>query len=231
MDIEVTHSPEFSVAEPQSVPSRMSVVLVEEAKVGGTQCFGCQRVDQDLWLLAGVAKPASVTVCEDSHVSPCVGGTLSSTDLAGRLFPVVPAGIPFPVGHVGTVGPCGTQSPSDFEPVGPDGPYVSPIGPCGTQSPSDFEPVGPDGPYVGPVGPCGTLSHSYSEPVGPDGPYVGPVGPCGTQSPSDSELVGPDVNMFKISRGYAVQHRSTFTNDGELLLAEPDGSQHTPKRW
>ena len=98
-------------------------------------------------------------------------------DLAGRLFPVVPAGTPFPVGPVGL---CGMQSPFDFDPVGP---YV---GPCGTQSPSVFEPVGPDGPYVGP---CGTLSPSDSEPVGPDGPYVGP---CGTQSPSDSELVGTD---------------------------------------
>ena len=63
------------------------MVLVEQAKVGGTQCLGCPRVDQDLRLLAGVAKPASVTVCEDSHVSPCVGGTLSSSNLAGTLFP------------------------------------------------------------------------------------------------------------------------------------------------
>ena len=75
MDIEVKNSPGLSVGEPQSVPSRISMVLVEEAK-------------------------ASVTVCEDSHGSPCVGGTLSFSDLAGRLLPVVPAGIPFPVGPV-----------------------------------------------------------------------------------------------------------------------------------
>ena len=38
-------------------------------------------------------------------------------------------------------------------------------------------------------------------------------------------------NMFKISSGYDVQHRSpTFTNDGELSSAEPDLSQRTPKR-
>ena len=154
IDIEVTNSPELSVVERQSVPSRISVVLVEEAKVGGTQCLGCPRVDQDLRLLARVVKLASVTVCEDTR-------------------------IPFPVGPVGPIGLCGTQSPSDFEPVGPDWPYVGPVGPCGTQSPSDFEPVGPDGPYVGPVGPRGTLSPSDSEPVGLDGPYVGPVGPCG----------------------------------------------------
>ena len=51
--------------------------------------------------------------CEDSHVSPGVGGTLSSSDLAGRLFLVVPAGIPFPVGYVGPIGLRGTLSPSD----------------------------------------------------------------------------------------------------------------------
>ena len=145
MDIEVTNSPELSVGEPPSVPSRISVVLVEEAKAGGTPRLGCPRVDQDIWLLAGVAKPASVTVNKNSHKSPCVGGTLSSSDIAGRLLPVVPAGIPFPVG-----------------PVDPAGPYVAggPVGPYGNLSPSDSEPAGSVGPYVagGPVGPDGTLS-------------------------------------------------------------------------
>ena len=64
----------------------------------------CPHVDQDLRLLAGMAKPASVTVCEDSHVSPGMEGTLSSPDLAGKLFPVVPAGLLLPVGPVGPVG-------------------------------------------------------------------------------------------------------------------------------
>ena len=71
VDIEVTNSPEVSVGEPHSVPSRISVVLVEEAKVGGTQCLGCPNVYQDLRLLAGVAKPASVTACEDTVCWPC----------------------------------------------------------------------------------------------------------------------------------------------------------------
>ena len=73
MIIEATSSPELSVGGPQSVPLRISMVFVEEAKAGGTPRLGCSRVDQDIWLLAGVAKPASVTVCEDSHGSPCVG--------------------------------------------------------------------------------------------------------------------------------------------------------------
>ena len=98
--------------------------------------MGCPREDQDIQFLAGVAKPASVTVCEDSLGSPCVGGTLSSSDIAGRLLPVVTAGIPFPVGHV--------------DPASPDGPYVAggPVGPNGTLSPSDSDPAGSDSPML-----------------------------------------------------------------------------------
>ena len=102
----------------------------------GGQGWGAQRVqsphvDQDLRLLAGDAKPASVTVCEDSHLSPSVEGMLSSLDLAGKLFPVVPAGISLPVGPVGPVGPCGMTSPSDLTSVGPVGPITDPVGPGG----------------------------------------------------------------------------------------------------
>ena len=211
MDIEVTNSPELSVGEPQSVPSRISVVLVKEAKAGGTPRLGCPHVDQNLRLLAGVAKPASVTVCEDSHGSPYVlGGSLSSSDLAGRLLPVVPAWIPFPVGPVepagpdgpyvagGPVGPYGTLSPFISNHAGPDGPYVAggSVGPHGTLSPFISNPDGPDGPYVagGPVGPYGILSLFDFEPAGYVGPYVvgGPVGPDGTLSPFISDPAGPD---------------------------------------
>ena len=55
--MEVLNSPDVSVVEPQSVPTRISVVLVEEAK-----SEGAHSVDQDLRLLAGMAKPASVSV-------------------------------------------------------------------------------------------------------------------------------------------------------------------------
>ena len=171
------------LGEPQSVPSRISVVLVEETKTGGTPRLWCPHVDQDIRLLAGMAKPASLTVCDDSHGSPCVGGMLSSSDLAGRLLPVVPTGIAFPVGPV--------------DPAGPHGPYVAsgPVGPDGTLSPSDSEPAGCFGPYVagGPVGPDGTLSLFISEPAGSVGPYVagGPVGPDGTLSPFISDPAGP----------------------------------------
>ena len=76
------------------VPSRISALLAEEVKVGGAQRVQRPRVDQDLRLLAREAKPARVMVCDDSHLSPSIEGTLSSPDLAGKLFPVVPAGIP-----------------------------------------------------------------------------------------------------------------------------------------
>ena len=215
--MDVMNSPEESVVEPQSVPSRISVVLVEEAKVGGTQGVQCPRVDQDLRLLAGVAKPASVTVCEDSHLSPSVEGMLSSPDLAGKLFPVIPAGIPLPVGPVSPVGLRGMTSPSDLTSIGPLGPVTDPAGPVGLYvardpvasygmlSPCDStsdpdQPVadGPVGPYVarGPVGSYGMLSPCDStsdpnQPVadGPVGPYVtrGPVGSYGMLSPCDSD--------------------------------------------
>ena len=128
-------------------------------------------------------------------------GMLSSSDLAGKLFTAVPAGMPFPVGPVG---PYGMLSLSDSESVGPVGPYgtlspsatvaVGPVGPYGTLSPSDSESVGPVGPYgmlspsatvaVGPVGPYGALSPSDSD-------SVGPVGPCGTLSPTDTIAISP----------------------------------------
>ena len=167
------NSPEVSVVEPQSVPSWISVV------------------DQDLRLLAGESKPASVTVCEDSHLSPCVEGMLSSPDLAGKLFPVIHAGIPLPVGPVG---PCGMTFPSDLTSIGPVGPVTDPDGPVS--------------PYVarGLVGSYGMLSRCGSDPDqpvadGPVGSYVtrGPVGLYGMLSPCDSDqpvadgTVGPYV--------------------------------------
>ena len=125
--------------EPQSVPSRISVVLVEEAKVRGTECLVSPSADKDPRLLAGMASPASVTVCEGGNISPSVVVTLSPSDSDG---PVVP---------------CGTLSPSDFVAVGP-------VGPDGTLSSSNLAgmlfPAVPAGILftVGPVGPYGMLS-------------------------------------------------------------------------
>ena len=126
--MDVMNSPEVFVVEPQSLPSRISVVLAKEVKVGGAQGVQHPRVDQGLRLLAGEVKPAKVTVCDDSHRSPNFEGTLSSPDLAGKLCPVVPAGIPPPVGPVGTVGPCGMTSPSDLTSIGPVVAGSDPVG-------------------------------------------------------------------------------------------------------
>ena len=67
-------------------------------------------------------------VCDDSHLSPSIEVTLSSPDLAGKLCPVVPAGIPPPVSPVG---PCGMTSPSDLTSIGPVVPGSDPVGPVG----------------------------------------------------------------------------------------------------
>ena len=196
VDMEVTSSSMSSVVEPQSVPSRISVVLVEEAKDMGTEYLVPQRVDMDPRLLAGVASPASVTVNKGGKMSPGVVETLSPHN-SDSVGPVGPYGTLSPsdcVGPYGTlspsdsVGPYGTLSPSDS--VGPYG-MLSPsesVGPYGTLSPSDSV-------AVGPVGPDGTLSSSdlagilfQAVPTGI--PFqVGPVGPYGTLSLSDS--VGP----------------------------------------
>ena len=51
------------VVGPQSVPSRISVVLVEETGVRCAERLASVPEDKDVRLLAGVACPAGVTVC------------------------------------------------------------------------------------------------------------------------------------------------------------------------
>ena len=209
--MDVMNSPDVSVVEPQLVPSRISVVLFEEAKVGGTHRVECPRVDQDLRLLAGVAKPASVTVCEDSHISPSAEEMLSSPDLAGNAISgctcwnTAPSGSCWPV--------C-DDIPSDLTSLGLVGSNPGPVGPCGMTSPSDLtsigpvcpitDPGGPVGPYVahGPVGSHGMLSLCDSDPVGP---YVarGPMGLYGMLSPCDSDQLVADgrwARMLHVAR-------------------------------
>ena len=65
VDMETRSSSVSSVVEPQSVSSRILVVLVEETKVRGAECLAFLPVDKALCLLAGAACPASVTVCEN----------------------------------------------------------------------------------------------------------------------------------------------------------------------
>ena len=169
VDMETRNSSVSSIMGPQSVPSRISVVFVEETEVRGAERLASVPVDKAVRLLAGAACPAGVTVCEDCIMMPGAVGTLPRLTLTVG-----------PVGHVRTLspsdsvsvghdGPDGTLSPSDFASVGP-------VGPVGMLSPSDSVSVGHDGPD-------GMLSSSDFAgmlfPAVPAGiPFpVGPVGP------------------------------------------------------
>ena len=55
-DIEVTNAPQLSSGGPPSVPSRISVVLVDEAKAGGAPRLECPRDDQDIRSLTMLAR-------------------------------------------------------------------------------------------------------------------------------------------------------------------------------
>ena len=148
------------VVQPQSVPSRVLVVLVEETEEQGAECLVSGLADEGVRWSADATSPSSGIECMTGALRPGAVGTLS----------------PYMYNPVGPVGPCGTLSLSDFS-VGPYGTLSpsDPVGQCGTLSPPDFNSVGPVGPY-------GTLSPSDPDPVGP-------VGPFGMLSLSDSDAV------------------------------------------
>ena len=131
LPVDVTKTPTLSVEGPRSVPSRISVVLVDGTMAGDTPGRECPRKDGFWRPRAGKTRPASVSVGGGDAGLPHVGETLSSLDVAGRFRPVVPAGESSSVGTA--------------NPVGPDGPIVagSPIGPCETLSPLVHDALGP----------------------------------------------------------------------------------------
>ena len=101
---DVTKTPMLSVEGPRSVPSRISVVLVNGTMAGDTPGRECPREDGPR---AGKTRTAGVSVgCSDAGL-PHVGETLSSFDVAGRFRPVVPAGESSSVGTANPVGPDG----------------------------------------------------------------------------------------------------------------------------
>ena len=137
------------------------------------------------------------------------GGTLSPSDVAGRLLPVVPTGGPPPVGPDGTLNKVlepfehsvlDHADPHDWHVFAQE--VLEPLehSVLDHADPPDWhvfaqevlEPLehsvldaaGPAGRpvAVGPVGPLRTLSPSDCHSAGPAGPYVagGPVGPDGT---------------------------------------------------
>ena len=94
LPVDVTDAPTLYVEGPRSVPSRISVVLVDGTMAGDTPGRECPREDRDWRLQAGVTRPAGVSVFGGGTGSPCSGGTLPSLVVARRLLPVVPAGGP-----------------------------------------------------------------------------------------------------------------------------------------
>ena len=79
MDVDVSDTPELSGGGggPQSVPSQISVVLVEEAMAGDTPRVGCPCDDQR------ERQPAGRTVRDNSLGLPSVEGTLSHSGITG----------------------------------------------------------------------------------------------------------------------------------------------------
>ena len=70
------------------VPSRISVVLVEETSAGDTSQPECPCNDQERQPLAGMNRPLGGTVSEGDTRSPCGGGALPPSGTARRLLPV-----------------------------------------------------------------------------------------------------------------------------------------------
>ena len=62
LPVDITDAPALSVEGPQSVPSRISVVLVDGTMAGDTRGRECPREDRDWRPRAGVTRPAGVSV-------------------------------------------------------------------------------------------------------------------------------------------------------------------------
>ena len=188
---------------PQSVPSKVLAVWVEETMAGDTPGRECPHEDFGM-------RPQITT-------EKMSGGTVSDAYTSGRKTERdwrPPTGVSAKNGGAGSLSGgggdvglpgCYWKSPSGgagwgiplvdaVNPAGPDGPVVAggPVGPCEMQSPSFYKSLnplehsgpdyaGPDGWHVaiGHMGPFRTLSTSDCQPAGPAGPYVagGPVGP------------------------------------------------------
>ena len=92
LPVDVMNVPALSVEGSRSVPSRISVVLVDGTMAGDTPARECPLEDRDLRQQAGVTRPAGVSVCGGNAGLPPTGATFSSLDVARRLFPVVSEG-------------------------------------------------------------------------------------------------------------------------------------------
>ena len=74
LPVDVTNAPTLSVEGPPSVPSRISVVLVDGTMAGDAPGRECPREDRDLRPRAGVTRPAGVYVGGGNAGPPRAGG-------------------------------------------------------------------------------------------------------------------------------------------------------------
>ena len=95
----------------------------------------CLYTDEVLTQVAGMTRPAVVTIVENSHPVLNDGATIAPRISTEKLLPVVPAGRCSPVDQMGQAGPCDETERSVLsgletedrgtDPVGPVGPYVT----------------------------------------------------------------------------------------------------------
>ena len=201
LPVDATDAPALSVEGPRSVPSRISVVLVDETMAGDTPGRECPREDGNWRPRAGETRPAGVSVGGGDALLHAGETVVREVPLlSSSVGAAKPAGSDGPVDAGGPVGPCGKLSPLSHDVLGPlehsvlnnAGPAgrhvaVGPVGPDETLQVLDplehsvldhADPAGQRA-AVGPVGLLGTLSPSDNHPAGQAGPYVagGPVGP------------------------------------------------------
>ena len=84
-DIVGVAAPLSTRAVPQSVPARVSVVLVEETKERSAGRLASVTVDEDWRMIAGAVSPAGVADCVDSFGLPTIAGTTLPTDVAKQV--------------------------------------------------------------------------------------------------------------------------------------------------
>ena len=78
--MEMSSSSVSSVVQPQPVPSRISVVLVEETEVCGAECSASGSPEQVERWLAGAMCPSGGTACVAGAMVPGTVGTLCPSD-------------------------------------------------------------------------------------------------------------------------------------------------------
>ena len=75
--MEMRSSSVSAVVQPQSVPSRISVVLVEETEVRSAECLASGPVDKSVCLLSGAKCLSSGAGCKAGAMMPGAVGMLS----------------------------------------------------------------------------------------------------------------------------------------------------------